>query len=308
MRKVLWFWAVAGCTFMVVGAEPKEAISSITTNDLIKHIQVLASDEFEGRGPGTPGEQKTLDYLVREFKGIGLQPGNPNGTFFQNVPLVGITSDPSASLTAGDKKLEVFLPRDLVLWSRHLEPEVQVNDTEVVFVGYGVVAPEYQWDDFKDMDVRGKTILILVSDPPLPDEKMFKGRAMTYYGRWTYKYEIASAKGAAAAIVIHETGPAGYPWAVVVGSNTRENMDLKSANANKDRVPVEGWCTVDTAIKLCAAAGEDYQKFKQAALQREFRPVKLNAKASFKVANKWREISSSNVVAKLEGSDPKLKG
>ena len=315
MRKVFCFWIIATFTSVALAGDTKPALASITTNDLLKHIQVLASDEFEGRAPGSPGEQRTLDYLVRQFKAIGLQPGNPNGTFFQNVPLVGISSDPSATLTAASKPLEVFLPRDLVLWSRHLEPEVKVTDTDVVFVGYGIVAPEYQWDDFKGADVRGKTVLMLVNDPPIPDpndpskldDKMFKGRGMTYYGRWTYKYEIASAKGAAAAIIVHETGPAGYPWAVVVGSNSRENMDLKSANANKDRVPVEGWCTVDTAIKWCKAAGKDYEALKKQARGRDFRPVPLNAKASFKVANRWREIESSNVVAKLEGSDSKLK-
>src|SRR5688572_15300945 len=294
---------------------PKETLASITTNDLLKHIQVLASDEFEGRGPGTPGEERTLDYLLKQFKGMGLQPGNPDGTYFQNVPLVGITGEPAASLTVGGKPLEVFLPRDCVIWSRRLAPEIKVPDTDVGVVGYGIVAPEYQWDDFKDVDVRGKTILMLVNDPPIPDpndpskldEKMFKGRGMTYYGRWTYKYEIATKKGAAAAIVIHETGPAGYPWAVVVGSNSRENMDLKSAGGNLDRVAVEGWMTADLAIKLCAAAGEDYQALKQRALRRDFKPVSLPAKAAWTVANKWREISSRNVLAKLDGSDPKLK-
>lgn len=314
-------WQIAGVVVALwaggsgFGAEPKEALASITTNDLLKHIQVLSSDEFEGREPGSPGEQRTLDYLLKQFKDMGLKPGNPDGSYFQNVQLVGITGEPSASLAAGDKALEIFLPRDLVIWSRRLQPEIKVQDTEVVFVGYGIVAPEYQWDDFKGVDVRGKTIVMLVSDPPIPDpndpskldEKMFKGKGMTYYGRWTYKYEIATKKGAAAAIIVHETGPAGYPWAVVVGSNTRENMELKSASGNMDRVAIEGWMTQDTATKLCAGAGEDYTALKQRALKRDFRPVKLNAKASFKVANKWREIASRNVVAKMEGSDAKLK-
>src|SRR5688572_9780638 len=130
---------------------PQEPLASITTNDLLKHIQVLASDEFEGRAPGTPGEERTLDYLLKEFKGIGLRPGNPDGTYFQNVPLVGITGEPSATLSAGGKPLEVFLPRDCVIWSRRLAPDINVPDTDVVFVGYGIVAPEYQWDDFKDV-------------------------------------------------------------------------------------------------------------------------------------------------------------
>ena len=311
-REMVFLIAAIGWHANGFAALPQE---SITTNDLLRHIRVLASDEFEGRAPGTPGEERTLDYLLKEFKRMGLVPGNPDGSYFQNVPLVGITGNPSATLAIAGKPMEVFLPRDCVIWSRRLAPEISVQDSEVVFVGYGIVAPEYQWDDFKDVDVRGKTILILVNDPPIPDpndpskldDKMFKGRGMTYYGRWTYKYEIATKKGAAAAIIVHETGPAGYPWAVVVGSNTRENMDLKSAGGNMDRVAVEGWMTVDTAIRLCAGAGEDYQALKQRALRRDFRPVPLNAKGTWKVANKWREISSRNVVAKLQGSDPKLK-
>lgn len=311
MRRLTLVLAVAITGRGIAFAAP----DSITTNDLIKHIHVLASDEFEGRGPGTPGEERTVDYLLKQFKTTGLRPGNPDGSYFQNVQLVGITGEPSASLSAGGKPLEVFLPRDCVIWSRRLTPEIKVDESDVVFVGYGIVAPEYQWDDFKGMDVRGKTILMLVNDPPIPDpndpakldEKMFKGRGMTYYGRWTYKYEIATKKGAAAAIVVHETGPAGYPWAVVVGSNTRENMDLKTAGGNMDRVPIEGWMTVDLAIKLCAATGEDYQVLKQRALKRDFQPVPLKTKANWKVENKWREIASRNVLAKLEGSDPKLK-
>ena len=301
--------------FLAIAARGSEALASITTNDLLRHIRVLASDEFEGRAPGTPGEERTLDYLLKQFKAFALKPGNPDGTYFQNVPLVGITGQPAASLVARGKPLEIFLPRDCVIWSRRVTPIIAVKDTDVIFVGYGVVAPEYQWDDFKDVDVRGKTVLMLVNDPPIPDpndpakldENMFKGRGMTYYGRWTYKYEIASKKGAAAAIIVHETGPAGYPWAVVVGSNTRENMDLQSAGKNTNRVAIEGWVTADTAVKLCAAAGQDFLALKQRALRRDFRPVPLDVKATWSVTNKWREISSRNVLGKLEGSEPKLR-
>ena len=315
IRFVVPFLVASGCLVDALGGAPREALESITTNDLMKHIKVLASDEFEGRAPGTAGEERTLEYLVRQFKGMGLKPGSPDGTYFQNVPLVGITGQPEASLAAGGKPLEVFLPRDCVIWSRRLTPEIKVEDTDIVFVGYGIVAPEYGWDDFKGTDVRGKTIVMLVNDPPIADpndaakldEQMFKGRGMTYYGRWTYKYEIATKKGAAAAIIVHETGPAGYPWAVVVGSNTRENMDLKTPGGNMDRVAIEGWMTADAATKLCAAAGEDFQALKQRATRKDFRPVPLKAKANWKVANKWREISSRNVVAKLEGSHANLK-
>src|SRR4051812_33032488 len=315
MRRHIVVLVVALGLHLNATAAPADALASITTNDLLKHIRVLASDEFEGRAPGIPGEERTVDYLQTEFKRIGLQAGNPDGTYLQEVPLVGITGQPSAAITVNGKTLEIFLPKDCVIWSRHVAQDVAVSASDIVFVGYGIVAPEYQWDDFKDVDVRGKTILMLINDPPIPDpidpdaldEKMFKGRGMTYYGRWTYKYEIATKKGASAAIIVHETGHAGYPWAVVVGSNSRENMDLKSPSGNADRVAIEGWITQDLATKLCAAADEDYQALKQRALRRDFRPVPLKAKATWQVTNKWREISSRNVVGEIPGTDPKLK-
>src|SRR4051812_1678435 len=151
-RQILGLIVAFGFHFSVPGATPSDALTSITTNDLMKHIRVLASDEFEGRAPGTPGEERTLAYLQNEFKRVGLQPGNPDGTYLQDVPLVGITGRPSASLVARGKPLEIFLPKDCVIWSRHVTREVAVPDSEIVFVGYGVVAPEYQWDDFKDVD------------------------------------------------------------------------------------------------------------------------------------------------------------
>jgi len=183
-----------------------------------------------------------------------------------------------------------------------------------VFVGYGVVAPEYGWDDYKGMDVKGKTIVMLVNDPAVPDPNdstkldsaMFKGKAMTYYGRWTYKYEIASEKGAAAAIIVHETGPAGYPYEVVVGSWGRENFDVKETGAT-NRVAVESWMTLPTTKELFRNAGLNFDSLHKAAARKDFKPVALNAKATFHVRNTVREIQSKNVIGKLEGSDPKLK-
>ena len=202
------------------------ALSSISTNGILQHIRVLASEQFEGRAPGTEGERLTVDYLQNEYKKLGLSPGNPDGTYLQNVPLAGIQARAGVSFSAGGQALDFVFPRDCVIASRRYVPEVRVESSELVFVGYGVVAPEYGWDDYKDVDVRGKTILMLINDPQVPDpndpskldEKMFKGKAMTYYGRWTYKYEIATQKGAKAAIIVHETGPAGYPWVVILGS------------------------------------------------------------------------------------------
>ncbi|HLE31011.1 MAG TPA: M28 family metallopeptidase [Bacteroidota bacterium] len=279
------------------------------------HIKVLASDEFEGRAPGSKGEELTADYLIGQFKQLGLQPGNPDGSFVQNVPLAGFTAQATASITAGGKRMSLENLKDYVAVSRRFVPQVIVDNSEIVFVGYGVVAPEYGWDDYKDVDVRGKTIVMLINDPAVPDpndptkldESLFKGRAMTYYGRWTYKYEIASEKGAAAAIIVHETGPAGYPFEVVSGSWGRENFDIQTSDKNMRRVAVESWITLGVAKQLFSGSGKDFDELKKAAVRKDFRPVSLGAKASFHIKNTLREVQSKNVVAKLEGSDPNLK-
>ena len=298
------------------GADVKESAAGITADGLMHHIRTLASDEFEGRAPGTRGEQLTVSYLVDQFKRMGLKPGNPDGTFVQPVPLVGMTaSDVSLSYVVDGKRIDLAFPGEAVVWTKRFVPEIKVSDSELVFVGYGVVAPEYGWDDFKAVDVRGKTIVMLINDPPVPDPRdasklddtMFKGSAMTYYGRWTYKYEIAAEKGAAAALIVHETGPAGYPWLVVVGSNSRENFDLQSADRNMSRTAVEGWMTLDKARELFAAVGRDFNQLKQAAVRRDFKPEPLGAKASFRFRNTLRDVESQNVIAKLEGADPQKK-
>ncbi|MCJ8167627.1 M28 family metallopeptidase [Pontibacter sp. E15-1] len=291
------------------------ALQSITAADVLRHTTVLASDAFEGRAPGTAGEDSTVSYLTRQFKQLGLQPGNPDGTFVQNVPMVGLTPQPKASFKAGGKTISLNFPSDYVAISKRFVPTIDINNSEMVFVGYGIVAPEYGWDDYKGVDVKGKTIVMLINDPPIPspanaselDTAMFGGKAMTYYGRWTYKYEIAAEKGAAAAIIIHETEPAGYPYEVVSGSWGRENFDIQKANKNMDRAAVEGWITQAKADQLFEAAGKNLAQLKQEALKKDFTPVPLNATASFSIQNKLREIQSRNVVAKLEGSDPKLK-
>ena len=291
------------------------ALDSINAADLLKHTTVLASDEYEGRGPGTPGEELTVNYLTAQFARLGLKPGNPDGTFVQKVPLVGLTAKPSASFETADKRLDLAFPNDYVAVSRRFVPRVEVKDSEMVFVGYGVVAPEYGWDDYKGVDVRGKTIVMLINDPAVADpadpsrldDKMFKGRAMTYYGRWTYKYEIAAARGAAAAIIIHETAPAGYPYDVVAGTWGRENFDIQTPDKNMGRVAIEAWLHLDRARELFSASGQDFETLKRRAQTRDFRPVPLGAKANFQLDNTLRPIDSKNVIARLEGSDPKLK-
>lgn len=291
--------------------------AQITSEGILNHIKILASDEFEGRSPGTKGETLTVAYLTDQLKKIGLKPGNPNGSYTQSVPLIGfMAQNPSAIFHVGNRTIATEFPKDVVIVSRRQIPdEINVENSDILFVGYGVVAPEYGWDDFKDVDVRGKTLVMLINDPPIPDpgnpsrldDRMFKGKAMTYYGRWTYKFEIASEKGAAAAIIIHETGPAGYPFEVVSGSWSRENFDIKSPDKNIGHVAVEAWITTDKAKELLAAAGKNLDELKKAAIGKDFKPVPLGATATFNLKNSMREIMSNNVIGKLEGSDPQRK-
>jgi Zn-dependent M28 family amino/carboxypeptidase len=296
-------------------AELKPALDSINKDDLMRHITALSSDEYEGRGPGTKGEELTVKYITAEFQRLGLKPGNPDGTFVQKVPLAGFRAEPEASFKAGDKEIKLENLKDYVAVSRRYEPHVMVDNSDIVFVGYGVTAPEYGWDDYKDVDVKGKTIVMLINDPAVPsasnpnelDPNVFKGKAMTYYGRWTYKYEEATRRGAAACIIVHEKEPAGYGFEVVSGSWGRENFDIVSPDKNAGRVGVESWITLDKAKELFAASGQDFDALHKAATTKEFKPVALNAKATFHIKNTLRTIDSQNVLAKLEGSDPNLK-
>ncbi len=295
---------------------PLEQLPKVDPQRVLEHIEVLSDDKFQGRAPGTKGEDLTVQYLETEFKTLGLKPGNTDGTYVQKVPLVGITGTQASPLTmtkGGDK--ETFKWRDqVVAWTKHVADGAKIANSDVVFAGYGVEAPEYNWDDFKGMDVKGKTILVLVNDPAVTDPanpnaldpKMFGGKAMTYYGRWTYKMEEAARKGAAAVFVIHETGPAGYPFSVVQG-NLEEKFDLVTPNKNMDRASIEGWITVDAAKKILKMGGQDFDTLKKQAATREFKPVDLGLKASMAIDNKLRTVDSRNMVAKLEGSDPAVK-
>ena len=349
----IWIgWAsalVAALAAPATGSDPSDALSALSGENVLGHIKVLASDAFEGRGPGTPGEDKTVDYLTARFKGFGLGPGNPDGTFVQAVPLVGFEAlATSGSIRFKDKTIDLKAADDWVAVSRKyaaamdeltganrpkpgpttkaavadfrqasapLTSTLMLDDSDVVFVGYGVVAPEYGWDDYKGLDVKGKTVVMLINDPAVPDPadpskldpSLFKGKAMTYYGRWTYKYEIASEKGAAACLIVHEAGPAGYPYQVVTGSWGRENFDLFLPDGNAGRVTVEAWLSLEKAKQVFQAAGQDFGALKAAAARKDFKPVPLGAKAEFSVKNKLRRVDSRNVLARLEGSDQSLK-
>jgi Zn-dependent M28 family amino/carboxypeptidase len=295
---------------------PQQAYDAISSEDLLNHIKTLSSDEFEGRAPGTHGEEMAVDFLERKCAKFGLAPGNPDGTYIQKVPLVGITTSQDTRLKIHTASASWHLNYGEEFVARTVRVVDSTSfDADMVFVGYGVVAPEYGWDDYKGLDVRGKVLVMLVNDPAVPnprdpsklDDKMFKGRAMTYYGRWTYKFEIAAQKGAAGILLVHETGPAGYPWAVPKGSFSSENFDIVSKDKNMSRVNVEGWITTDAAKRLFRAAGQEFDDLKKAAVRRDFKPVDLKAQASLRIDNKLRYVDSANVVGKLEGSDPKLK-
>ncbi len=291
------------------------ALEAITPDGLLAHIKVLASDEFEGRAPGTKGEELSVNYITDQFKKIGLKPGNPDGSYTQEVPLAGIKSEPRMSFAVREGTIDLKYPDDFIASSARLQSEIKINNSEIVFVGYGIVASEYGWDDYKNVDVRGKTLLMLIGDPPIPDpkdsskldEKMFKGKAMTYYGRWTYKYEIAAQKGAAAAVIIHQTQSAGYPYSVVKTSWGKENYEIDSPNKNTDALEARLWVTLDTAKKLLTACGQDFDALTKSAITKEFRPAAFDAKADIDIKQQLRSFKSHNVIGKLEGSDPKLR-
>jgi len=296
---------LAGCSR--APSTPEAALESLSGEPILAHIRTLASDEFEGRAPGSKGEELTVKYLEEQFKKFGLEPGNPDGSYVQKVPLVGITAEPEMklALSGRGRTLEPKFGTEFVGYSRRVVEQVEM-DGEVVFAGYGVQAPEFQWDDFKGLDVKGKVLLVLVNDPPVPDEKVFGGKAMTYYGRWTYKYEKAAELGAAGCLIIHETGPAGYGWAVVQAGWSGEQFDLVTPDKNMGRAALEGWISNEFAQRLLRAAGQDYEKLKQAAVSRDFKPVPLGFRARTAFKSTLRTVDSRNVIARLTGSDAKL--
>ena len=282
-------------------ASPPVVAEGIGADTLLTEIERLASDEFAGRAPGSEGETRTIAYLREQFSALGLEPGNPDGTWVQNVPLVGITPAAGDTMTVsrGDDTRTLEPGADYVAYTKRVVDQVDV-DAEFVFVGYGAVAPEYDWDDFKDADVAGKFLLFLVNDPPSDD--LFGGQAMTYYGRWTYKHEIAAERGAAGSLVIHEPGPAGYPWEVVGSSPYGESFDLVTDDRNMGRAAIEGWIQRDAAASLFEMAGLDFETEKAKAARDDFQPVELGVTGRTQVRNSLRTIDSQNVVARLPGT------
>ncbi len=277
----------------------------INAGDFAERVKTLASDEFGGRAPGSEGETRTLDYLKSQFEAMGLKPGNGD-SWFQDVPMVETTADESTVLKLDVKgePRELKFGSDMVIGTRTGEPEVKIDDSELVFVGYGVNAPEQGWNDYAGVDVKGKTVVMFVNDPGFhaKDESLFEGKRMTYYGRWTYKYEEAARQGAAAAIIIHDTEGASYGWDVVKNSWSGAQFDLPAKDDPEPRLPAQGWITADAGRQLMADLGQDLDQLYVAANKKGFKAIPLDATLSLNLKSTTAEKSSKNVVALLPGS------
>lgn len=281
--------------------------AAISSADLAAHIQIIASDEFAGRQPGGPGERKTVAYLTQEFKRLGLAPGNGD-SYVQAVPMVEVTSEMSApaQIALPDGTALALQPStDIVVQTLRTDPSVEVKDSELVFAGFGVNAPELGWNDYAGLDVKGKTVVVLVNDPGFEtgNAELFRGKAMTYYGRWTYKYEEALRQGAAAALIVHDTAGAAYGWDVVQSSFTGAEFDLAPVPGQAPPLPLRGWITSEAATQLFAKLGKDFAALRLAANQPGFKGEALGAKISMAVQSRVRTAESDNVVAKIVGSE-----
>lgn len=278
---------------------------AINADDFAQHVKVLASDEFEGRAPGSAGEEKTVQYLEAQFRRMGLKPGNGD-SYFQTVPMVETTADESTVLKLDVKgqPRELKFGTDMVVGTRTGQSNVKVDGSDLVFVGYGVNAPEQNWNDYAGVDVKGKTVVMFVNDPGFhaQDPKLFEGKRMTYYGRWTYKFEEAARQGAAAALIIHDTEGASYGWDVVKNSWSGAQFDLPAKDDPEPRLPVQGWITGETARSLLAATGHNLDELYKAANKPGFKAIALPAKLSVDLKSQTRDKSSRNVVALLPGA------
>jgi Zn-dependent M28 family amino/carboxypeptidase len=286
----------------LITPDVKNAAAAITDASFRAHIKYLSSDELEGRGTGARGDDLAVDYIKGELKKMGVKPGAQDGSWTQKVPLVGMTSVAPATTVfeAGSKKLTLKYHDDFIAVSGAQNPTSKIDNAEVVFVGYGIVAPEFKWDDFKDADVKGKVLLVMNYNPT-----SFAGKRRLWYGRWDYKYEQAAKKGAVGVIIIHTTPSAAYPWQVVQSSWTGERFEL--AYEGEPRLEVMGWATEDACRKIAALSGHDLDKLRAMAESREFKPVALNTRWSMQLANTIRKTQSDNVIGIIEGSDAKLK-
>ena len=274
----------------------------VDTAALDAHLRFLASDLLEGRAPATRGGRLAAEYLAAQFQALGLEPAGANGTYFQPVALVGMTPQPTFSWGKPGRLDSLSFRDQFVAWAERPEADIAAEGG-VVFVGYGIRAPEWQWDDYKGLDLRGKVLLMLVNDPGLVDTTVFLGKILTYYGRWTYKLEEAARQGAAGAVLIHTTESATYPWEVVRGSWTVEQFKLDQPQ--HPSLAFAGWVTEANARAALAKAGQSLDSLTRSAARRDFRPVATGVQASVRVHSALRRVASKNVVARLPGRDPR---
>lgn len=284
------------------GPPPSTDIDETAFRD---HVRVLASDDFAGRKPGTAGEEKTVAYLVEQFRKLGLKPGNGT-SYLQQVPMVEIFAgaDASLSVSGHNGMSNLAYGKDMVIWTKRVVPQAQLTRSELVFVGYGIVAPEYAWNDYADIDVHGKTVVVLVNDPgyATQDPKVFKGNSMTYYGSWAYKFEEAVRQGAGGVLLVHDSGAAGYGWNVVQSTWTGPQLDRATADGNAGQPAIEGWIHNDAAHALFAAGGLDFAALTAAAAHAGFKAVPMGLEVNATVHNSVRRFSSPNVIALLPGN------
>lgn len=314
---VLSLFILAGCEKPLMGwnkyvhsPDVLNAQKAITGQLLHKHISTLASDKFEGRFPGTIGEDLTVEYLSNTYKDLGLKPGNPDGTWIQKATMTGIISELKAQFITKEERWVMKVGEDIIGNSFRTKETVNIKKGELVFCGYGVNAPEYGWNDFEGVEVKGKVIIVLVNDPPVKkngvlDDSMFGGKAMTYYGRWSYKFEEGLRQGAAGVIVVHETEPAGYPFSVLQNGFDGEQLTIE--NPDKTPLSFQGWIPLLSAERLFKMNGLDFREQKENAVSPNFKSVPLKANFSSKMTNSVRRFDSNNIVSKYEGTDPELK-
>lgn len=296
---------IASCKPKEINIEP--AVESITVDEMREYISVLASDEFLGRFPGTIGEEKTITYLEEQYKLLGCKPANGD-SYFQEVPLVKITADTVSmkmNIRGGKKELDLKFFHDFAGGTPQVTESINIDKSDIIFVGYGINAPEFNWNDYEGLDAKGKTVLMLVNDPgyATSDTGLFTGKTMTIYGRWTHKFEEAARQGASAAIIVHETGAAAYPWAVVQNGWSGPDYSLEGNELSRSDLQFQGWVTTESAKKIFESAGFNYEQMISSAAIRGFKPLSMNLKASISFNNRFEFTESDNVAALWPGSE-----
>lgn len=311
MKKSTLLLTIAVLFLIGCGSQTDRAASSITEQSLLNHIEILSSDEFEGRAPATRGEELTVEYLVNELQSMGVAPGMEDGTFVQEFPLLGQRVDGAASsmtINLNGQNVEVFsFGGEFMGWPSNEEERVALQNAELIYVGYGIQAPEFDWDDYKDVDVAGKVLVYKNSDPS-HDPNIFDGDSRLYYGRWSYKFEKAEEMGALGAILVHTTPTAGYGWSVVENSWGRERFSLPRTDDPAGRPAFNSWLTEEASEALFTHAGLDLHEMLDAAADRDFHPVVLEGVTmDIELSAQYSNMSGKNVIGKIEGNDPNLR-